>query len=61
MNSLGAALVATTDPTVTAEIVATLALGPTNNLRDPPNTTYPSSASGTAYSPYWTGTPAITA
>jgi len=29
---------ASTDPTAAAEIEATVALGPTNSFRDPPNT-----------------------
>ena len=48
---------ATSDP----DTIATVEAGPTISWGDDPNTPYASNASGTAYSPTCTGTPAIVA
>ncbi len=51
------AWLATSDP----ESTDTVDTGPTNSCREVPSTAYASSASGMAYRPTWTGTPAIPA
>ena len=43
--------------TTAAETAPTVALGPSTNCLEVPNSGYATSAANAVYSPYWTGTP----